>query len=106
MAKHNSCKGFRLFKLGKYQVELWMCPCFEYIQPHSHPSIESKIVLLYGTLYGILNGRSGFLKWLKFYTVKSTDVHSGQIGSRGCVFLNFQRWHTKPTSAAINFQQE
>ena len=106
MAKHNKCRGYRLFKLGHYQVELWICPSFEYIEPHSHPEIESKIVLLRGTLFGILNSRSGFLRWLKLYTIKSTDVHSGQVGSHGCIFLNLQRWHTTPTSAAINFKRQ
>lgn len=105
MVKHNSCKGYRLFRLGHYQVELWVCPCFEYIEPHSHPEIESKVILLYGSLYGVLNGRSGFLRWLKFYSIASTAVHSGQTGSQGCIFLNLQRWSSKPTSAAINFKR-
>lgn len=97
---HCNCIGLRLFQIGRLQIEVWICPANAYIPPHNHPNMKSKIVLLWGRLFGNRNGKSKYLTKLKFYTLKSTDTHSAYVGKKGAIFMNIEWLLDKSVTSA------
>lgn len=104
--RHNRCRGFRLWKWGNFQIELWFCPRGEHIEPHVHEHIDSKIIFLAGSMKGRIADRSGLVSWPRHmfssWRVPKGVMHSARVGAF-CVFANLERWDGPPTSAAEDF---
>lgn len=108
--RHNRCWGISLFRWGKYQIEFWFCPKAEFIQPHVHLNVDSKIVYLGGNMLGTIGSRTKQLGWKDIfhcYPIPRNTVHSGVITGLFCCFLNVEKWVSKKaiTSAAIDFER-
>lgn len=105
--RHNRCVGIKLFRFRNHQLELWACPRSEVVEPHSHANIDSTIIFLWGSIYGTIGERSGFVGWrdsFRRFEIAPGVKHSATILSRFCLFLNWEKWQTKDvTSAAIDF---
>lgn len=105
--RHNRCIGLILIRIGTRQLELWFCPRGEVIEPHSHPHIDSTLIILGGEMDGDINGRRGKTGWYDFlrrFKIPAGTVHSAVVTGRFCLFANYERWVGKPTSAAIDFE--
>jgi len=100
--RHNGCRGFKIWKWGKIQIELWLVPKHEYIEPHVHQTVESMIMLIFGTMVGRIDETAGTVKPFHRYSVPAGVIHSARAQSF-CAFINIERWHGEPTSAADDF---
>jgi len=101
IVKHNNCTGLTLFRWGRFQIELWICPKGD-IPPHLHSKIDSTIYLLFGSMLGRIGDKVGFPSKLKGYKIPAGVVHSATCLSL-CVFANIERWNAEATSAAEDF---
>lgn len=107
--RHNRCFGLVLFRVGRYQAELFYCPHGEEIEPHIHQKVDSTLVILGGGMDGRIGERHGIVGWQDFlrrFHVPAGTVHSAKITGWFCLFLNFERWTGTPTSAAIDFKSQ
>jgi hypothetical protein len=104
--RHNGCRGFRIWKWGQLQIELWFCKKGELIAPHVHERIDSTIVFLAGDMYGKIDERGGILEWpadmFRTFKVPAGVRHGAEVGSF-CIFANVERWTGEPTSACEDF---
>lgn len=108
--KGRRCHGFTLWRGKRRQVELWICPRNFSVGAHTHEEMDGHIVLLLGQVHlcKVVDGKE-----------RATDRHFVPLSvPRGVVhyfvpkkrhwsptvFLNFERWTTAPTSAAVDFK--
>ncbi len=99
------CIGIKLFRIGSYQLEAWCCPTGEVIPAHRHESFSSRIIHILGRMSWTMGAKSKSVStwhcgWSK--PVPAGVDHSA-VAHSFSVFLNLERWHSKPTSAAIDF---
>jgi hypothetical protein len=99
------CIGVTLFRFGSWQLEAWCCPAGEVIPPHAHHGFGSRIIHLLGTMHWTMGGKSKVVTtwrcgWSK--PVPAGVSHSA-VAKSFSVFLNLERWQSKPTSASIDF---
>jgi mannose-6-phosphate isomerase-like protein (cupin superfamily) len=100
--KHNRCRGIRVWKWNSFQIEVWFLPKGEWIEPHVHNRIDSRIVLLFGHMTGRIGRDTGYAKPWKAYQVPAGMLHSATADTF-CIFANVERWQGEPTSAAEDF---
>ena len=110
ITKFQRCRGLRLFRWGRFQIELWYCPARETIPLHSHPNIDSTIVHLFGWVHWYIElDNVPYGKYLgasnigKSHKVPANTVHAATCYSP-LLFLNIERWSCTPSSAAIDFK--
>ncbi len=112
---HSKCEGYTIFKLFKFQIELWICPPHFECEMHRHPNIKGTLVFLKGsdTIISrirldndVLEARTlRFPKyWFRRFYLAPNQYHGFKVGAKPLVFLNFQKWTTTPSSAAVDFQ--
>jgi hypothetical protein len=104
--KHSGCTAIVLFRLGSRQLELVWCPGGAIIENHVHANIDGTMIFLAGELHGNIAGNYGKTGWYDFgrrFSVPHGTVHGAKITGRFCLFLNWEKWTGKPTSAAIDF---
>jgi hypothetical protein len=108
-----SCVGFKLFRLGKYQLELWICPPHKRIELHKHPNEHTYLYFIKGVDTVIfkkdgLAYREYKLKFpkvlSKIFYLSPSQYHGFEVGNKTLMFLNFQKWLIKPTSACEDFE--
>lgn len=118
MIRFQNCRGFRLFKFGCHQAELWICPKGEVIPTHTHPNVVSRIVGLFGRMRWTVGDRTRNITGcfrrretngrlaLAAMKVGAETPHGATITGRLGIFLNLEQWinGTSPTSAATDFQ--
>lgn len=112
--RHESCIGFSLPSIGKYKVEIWYCPSKYAIKPHSHDNINIKLMFIFGHNTKFFRSKSdgtGLITFLararhmfKTFTIHAGDLHWFSVSTYPLVFINFETWKCKPSSAAIDFQ--
>lgn len=105
--RHQRCIGLTLFRWGKRQCELWFVPKGEFIEPHSHPSMDGTVVFLYGRMLGDIGGKVGWVTgkdFLRCFNISAGVTHSAAT-STFTMFLNIENWITRPSSAAIDFRR-
>ena len=102
-----------LFRWGRRQLEVWLCPAGEQIDPHVHSSIDSTIRLLWGCMQGQIADKKGWVTawsmWQKHdffrpFTIPAGVKHSASI-AEFTIFLNWENWRGEMpiTSAAEDF---
>lgn len=104
--RHNRCRGIRLWKWGRFQIEVWFCPKGEVIETHAHQHIDSKIIVLYGGMWGSIGNRVGSPRRFKAFEVPAGVRHGAAISDyQCCIFANVERWKNgvDVTSAAEDF---
>lgn len=106
--RHNRCVGITVFKFGKRQIELWFVPRLEKIEPHFHKHCDSVIIPILGSMVGCIGNKSGKTGWWDLgrrFHIPAYVFHSATTAKSFCLFLNFEKWDTQPTSASIDFVQ-
>jgi hypothetical protein len=107
IVRHNRCRGLKLWKWGRTQIELWWCPALEKIETHTHEEFDGLIVYLAGKMVFWTPTKTRVIGWRDFLkTLKiPAGLPHGAIGRwpHGCLFLNFERWKNAPTSASTDF---
>lgn len=99
--RYRRCRGLRLFRWRRFQVEAWWFPKGETIETHVHQNIDSHIMLLFGRMRGNINGRIGYPRLFKSYRVPHNEIH-GALAERSCLFLNFEWWICDDVSSAAH----
>lgn len=108
--RHNNCRGIKLFRIGRFQMELWMAPKGERIESHIHKHIDSHILFLWGRMNGVIGSRSGSLGFhdcFRLFHIPAGVTHSATILSRWCIFTNLEVWNkgSSISSAAVDFER-
>jgi hypothetical protein len=124
--RHESCIGLTLFRLWRWNVELWYCPKGYRIKPHSHPNEHIELMFIYGrtTFYRIIKWTTHTVfgdvygdhvqhykpKWYhvgRTFSVKPGIVHYFEVSDRPLIFINFATFTKghKPTSASVDFKE-
>lgn len=105
--RHGECVGLKVFQWGKHLWELWYCPFGEAIKPHVHEHCDVSMLILGGSMLGIIGSARGPVTWrdiFRIFQIPRGVNHSALIiGRLGCVFLSMERWDCQPTSAATDF---
>lgn len=105
ITRFQRCTGIRLFRLFRWQLEVWLCPAGEVIPSHSHAQFDSRIIHLFGTMRWIMGGKSKHVT--SYHCGWSKPVPAGvkhaAIALSFSVFANLERWTSNPTSAATDF---
>jgi hypothetical protein len=111
--KHN-CWGFSIFRIYRWQVELWICPPHTQVPMHKHPNEYTNLWFVKGKNTTIFRNdiqsneyeeyALSFPKvWGKLFYLAPTQFHGFMVGNHWLIFFNFQRWLKTPTSAAHDF---
>lgn len=100
----NNCRGIRVLRIGRYQLELWWCPAGEAIPWHSHNHCDSRIVHLFGRMLWMMPGKRRVITRFGWSRNVPIGTPHAAMALRATLFLNFERWYTKPTSAVEDFQ--
>lgn len=99
-----NCIVVKIFRFSKFQVEIIFCPPKEKIPLHSHPNIKSTFIHLFGRAVIHRNGKSKILRRFSYFETHGLNFGEshGAINdnSNWFIFLNFERWKIKPTSAS------
>lgn len=106
MHRHNGCICFTLFRFGTRQLELVWCPKGEEIEAHVHHQIHSTLIIIGGEMEGWIgerHGKTGWYDFLRRFSIPAGTVHRAKVTGRFCLFMNFERWTGKPSSAAVDF---
>lgn len=103
--RHGRCLGLRLFRWGRKQLEIWFAPKDERIESHIHQTMDSKIVLLVGRVWGRNGSKTGLVHALHSYLIPASTPHSA-YALTVCIFLNFETWKdSNPiSSACVDFE--
>lgn len=106
--RYEKAMGLRLFKLGRFQMEIWYVPAGYAVPEHYHTDFDSRFLLLFA--HNILfrrNGRTLLVKWWKhigkLFAINAGDIHSSDASNFPLIFVNIEIWKHKPTSACKNF---
>lgn len=100
--------GVRLFRVGRFQAELWLCPRGEKIPEHAHDKMDSRITFLGGAMIFTRDKKSIPLDWRRIgrsFKVRAGQAHGAEVTGRFGLFLNLERWTTAPSSAATDFRK-
>lgn len=108
--RYRHCVGITLFRLGRRKLEVWFCPGGEVIEPHSHPHIDSRLIIIAGSMTGEIGdrkGRTGWWDFLRAFVIPAGTIHGATITGRFCVFANLETWESgyDITSAAVDFER-
>lgn len=111
---HESCLGLSLPAIGKYKIEFWYCPSEYEIKPHSHNNVDIKLMFLFGhntRFFRCKPDGSNLISFLarsrhmfKVFNIYAGNIHWFTVSKFPLIFINFERWKTIPSSAAIDFQ--
>lgn len=108
VAKFQKCRGFKLFRWGRWQAELWFCPAGEIIPIHWHKYIDSELVFLGGKMHWEMPPRAKDVGWRdigRHWSVHAGTPHGATVTGLFGLFLNIEQWleGEPPTSAARDF---
>ena len=101
--------GFRLFRWGRRQLEVWFCPRGEMIPAHWHDHCDSRLTFLGGGMLWEFNGRRKLCGWRQIGLTKKIpkgETHAALVTGRFGLFLNWETWDCDPSSAATDFVYE
>lgn len=111
---YERCRGLAFPSWGKYKLELWYCPRNYEIQPHSHNNVDIKLYFLFGNNIAFYRKKQSqflpdfyYARWWNIgtkFNIKAGDTHYFKVSSFPLIFLNFETWHIKPTSASVDLQ--
>jgi hypothetical protein len=111
--RYERCLVLSLPAFGKYKIEFVYAPRGYEIAPHTHSHQDIKLIFLFG--HNIRFYRKRPLKelvtfWARFsnigksFTILANDIHYFKVSNWPLVFMNIEKWHIKPTSAAKDLQ--
>ena len=109
--KYEQCLVLSFPAFGKYKIEIVYAPPGYSIKPHTHPYQDIKLILLFGHDIKFFRQKpGGYLisfharvrHVFKTFTICANDIHYFRVSRWPLIFINFERWKSKPTSAAID----
>ena len=111
--RYERCLILSFPSIGKYKIEILYLPSGYQIAPHTHDQQDIKLVVLFAHNVRFFRQRptEGLITFLaqwrhifKVFTIRANDIHFFTVSKFPLIFLNFERWHSKPSSAAINLK--
>ena len=112
--KYERCRGISFRNIGRWKIEFWFCPPNYQIAEHSHPNEDIELLFLFGhnirfhrREQGKLLGESFFARFKHIgtvFTIKAGTYHWFEVSSWPLIFMNIEKWYSKPTSASEDFQ--
>lgn len=105
ISRFQRCVGFRLFRLFRWQLEIWCCPKGEVIPLHVHEHCDSRITHWVGNVEWMMGDKRRTLSinnigWTRH--VPAGAVHGAKVHSFS-IFTNLEKWTGRPSSAAEDF---
>lgn len=114
--RYESCIGLSLPSIGRWKLELWFAPSGYQIQPHSHDNVDIWLYLLFGERICFFRRRKNDTNWQEFqgrwyhigrrFTIRRGVLHYFHVSRFPLIFLNVEKWYSKPTSASEDFNKE
>lgn len=113
LKRYESCWVLILFRYANYQIELVYAPAGYTINPHTHINQDIKLTVLFGHNVRFYRQRPGeevqtilsrFRNMFKTYNIYAGDIHWFQVSRWPLVFINFEKWRVRPSSASIDLQ--
>lgn len=111
--RYERCLILVLPSIGRWQLELVYCPPQYEIKPHTHSNQDIKLITLFCHNIKFYRQKPGgnlisfharIRHIFKVFTIRANDIHFFRVSRWPLVFINIERWHTTPTSAAIDLQ--
>lgn len=109
-----SCFGLSFPAIGKWKIELWYAPSGYSIREHTHNQEDIKLIFLFGhnvkfhrRKWGAYLGDSFMAKFKhigKVFTINAGDAHYFEVSDWPLIFMNIEKWKSKPTSASQDMQ--
>jgi quercetin dioxygenase-like cupin family protein len=104
------CKGLRLLRLGRFQLELWICEKNSEIPNHYHADMDSHIIHVFGSGLAFRGNKSKVLPkfdWFTIFKVPAGVEHGLRNFNNSFIFLNFEVWTkgVEVTSASTNIYE-
>jgi hypothetical protein len=112
LLKHGPCRILSFPSLFNWKIEIVWAPKDYTIDLHSHPSQDIELVILWGkdVLLRRIRGADTDTHISKMpqsifkkFSIRAGDLHDFSTGPSCFLFLNIEHWHSKPTSAALDF---
>jgi hypothetical protein len=109
LVRYEKAIGLSFPAIRNFKIEIWYLPKNYEIKPHSHPNIHLSIFFLFGNNIWFLKRKGERVcaklnKWwniFRRFTVDQGNVHWFKNDGRfPLIFLNLERWSSKPTSAS------
>ena len=105
ISRFQRCVGFRLFRLFRWQLEIWCRPKGEVIPLHVHEHCDSRITHWVGNVEWMMGDKRRTLSinnigWTRH--VPAGAVHGAKVHSFS-IFTNLEKWTGRPSSAAEDF---
>lgn len=107
---YESCIGLSLPSIGRWKIEFWWAPPGYSIKPHTHDNEDIELFFLFGhncrfhrLEKGHLLGESFLARFKHFgkhFSIRAGTIHSFDVSNWPLLFMNIEKWHTKPTSAS------
>lgn len=108
--RYESCVGLSLPAIGRYKIEIWWAPKGYSIKPHTHDNVNIKLMFLFGNCIRFhrresnrMLGESVIVRWKdigRVFNIPAKTEHSFDVCDTPLIFLNFEKWLSKPTSAS------
>ncbi len=106
--KHG-CRGVRIIRIGRRQLEFWFCPRGAVIPSHVHDQQDIRLIVLGGRMAGTIGGRSGPIGWRDFlrrFDIPAGTPHAAIVTGAFCLFASWETWLAgEVTSAATDFRE-
>jgi len=112
--RYESCVGLSLPAIGRYKIEFWYAPAGYEIRPHTHPNVDIELMFLLGNKVMFYRRPVGRLlpdmfraMWYhigRVFSVRAGDEHYFKVSEWPLIFMNIEKWHCEPTSAATDFK--
>jgi hypothetical protein len=113
--RYESCVGLTLFRLFKYNIEIWYCPKEYEIVPHSHPEEDIELMYIFGktTFFRQCYSGAPILSVIPRMPFKCHSVPAGYIHwfkvskTFPLIFINIAKFRRgfKPKSASVDFKK-
>lgn len=109
--KFQRSTGVRLWRAGRRQWELWLCPRGEVIPGHTHERMDARIFFLGGGMIFRVWREGGWRErvmglWSvgKGFLIRAGEVHGAVVTGWFGLFLVSEIWSCEPTSAVVDFR--
>ena len=114
---YEGISGLVLYRTGKFQVELFLCPPDTVIPEHTHPDVDSYECFLHGMEFHLdgeiktsmqeaIQEQNGYPTCLhNTIRVMPNQRHGGRTSNRGGAFVSIQHWLNgiEPSNVGLNW---
>ncbi len=111
--KYEACWILSFPSFKNYKIEIVYAPSGYEIKPHTHGNQDIKLMLLFGNNVrffrkkpegNLISFNARFQHIFRVFTINAGDLHYFKVSKFPLIFLNFEKWYIKPSSASIDLQ--